>query len=341
MSARGRPLRFLVVMGTGWIGVRLALLWPGEAPLPALASVVAPPALAETTPPPRDISRPLALRMPANHPTGTPQRPASRAPVLPHRAAFLAAPPGNREPPRSDRPAPPPRPPVQSTAAIAAPLAPPPPDSSNATRSRFAASIWAIVRDGAGGRPFAPQLGGSQAGARVTYALGDARRLALAARVSTAIGTRQQEAAIGLDWQPTRLPVHVVAEQRIGVRGARGGPALGLIAGIGPAPVTGSLTIDAYAQGGAIARDGVEGYVDGAARLAHPFVRIGQARLDLGVGAWGGAQRGASRLDLGPSVTLVVPLSERAIRLSLDWRQRVAGRARPASGPALSIGTDF
>ncbi|WP_256926549.1 hypothetical protein [Sphingomonas sp. TZW2008] len=197
------------------------------------------------------------------------------------------------------------------------------------------------MRDGGSGQPFAPQLGGSQAGARVTYAFGDARRLALAARVSTAIGTRQQEAAIGLDWQPTRLPIHIVAEQRIGVQGARGGPALGLIAGVGPAPIASALTIDAYAQGGAIARDGVEGYVDAAARLAHPLARFGQTRLDLGVGAWGGAQRGANRLDLGPSVTLAVPLSERVVRLSLDWRQRVAGRARPASGPALSIGTDF
>jgi hypothetical protein len=29
------------------------------------------------------------------------------------------------------------------------------------------------------------------------------------------------------------------------------------------------------------------------------------------------------------------------VRLSIDWRQRIAGRARPGSGPALSIGSDF
>ncbi len=52
MSARGRPLRFLAVMGAGWIGIRSALLWPDHAPLPALVSVVAPPALAEAAPPP-------------------------------------------------------------------------------------------------------------------------------------------------------------------------------------------------------------------------------------------------------------------------------------------------
>ncbi|QNE32881.1 hypothetical protein F1C10_13730 [Sphingomonas sp. NBWT7] len=340
MSARGRPLRFLVVMGAGWIGVRSALLWPDQAPLPALATVVAPPALAETTPRPLTHPRFTARQMTAVRADIKPP-PASRRPATPQHAGFLLPPSDNREPSPSDDPAPPSSIRAQPFTAIAAPLAPPPPDRAATTRSRFAASVWTILRDGGSGQPFAPQLGGSQAGARVTYALGDARRLALAARVSTAIGTRQQEAAIGLDWQPTRLPIHIVAEQRIGVQRARGGPALGVIAGIGPAPITGALTIDAYAQGGAIARDGVEGYVDAAARVAHPIARVGQTRLDLGVGAWGGAQRGASRLDLGPSVTLAVPLSERVIRLSLDWRQRVAGDARPASGPALSIGTDF
>ncbi|WP_204317143.1 hypothetical protein, partial [Klebsiella aerogenes] len=29
------------------------------------------------------------------------------------------------------------------------------------------------------------------------------------------------------------------------------------------------------------------------------------------------------------------------LRIALDWRQRVAGEARPGSGPALTLGADF
>ena len=55
----------------------------------------------------------------------------------------------------------------------------------------------------------------------------------------------------------------------------------------------------------------------------------------------GGAQRGAARVDIGPSAGLVVPVGASAVRVTLDWRQRIAGDAAPGSGPALSIGSDF
>ena len=210
-----------------------------------------------------------------------------------------------------------------------------------AAPSRLAGSGWMIVRGDGNTTPFAPQLGGSQAGMRLTYAIDSGRRRALAGRMSGALGARQREAAIGIDWRPTALPVHIVAEQRIGIAGTRGGPALGLIGGIGPTPLVGDVRIEAYAQGGAIARDGVEGFIDGAVRVAHPVATIGPARVELGLGAWGGAQRGARRFDAGPAATLALPVGGRALRLSLEWRQRLAGRAAPTSGPALSIGTDF
>jgi hypothetical protein len=197
-----------------------------------------------------------------------------------------------------------------------------------------------IVRSGTA-TPFAPQLGGSQAGLRLTYAFDAAQRFALAGRLSGALATPQREAAIGLDWRPTALPIHLVAEQRIGIRNARGGPALGLIGGIGPTPLVGGLQLDAYAQAGAIARDGIERYIDGAVRVAHPVAAIGPARIELGLGAWGAAQRGAERLDAGPSASIALPLAGAGLRVSVEWRQRLAGRAAPASGPALSLGTDF
>ena len=116
---------------------------------------------------------------------------------------------------------------------------------------------------------------------------------------------------------------------------------MGIIGGYGPAAIAPGVRIEAYGQAGAIARDGIEAFVDAAARLTHPTARIGRARLDLGVGAWGSAQRGAARFDLGPTAGLAVPMAGRNLRLALDWRERVAGGARPGSGPAFTIGSDF
>ena len=207
--------------------------------------------------------------------------------------------------------------------------------------SRLAGSVWGITRDGGIGQASGGQLGGSQAGIRVTYALGASRRLALAARLSTPLAGRGAEAALGLDWQPTRLPIHLLAERRIAIDGGRGGTMLGLVGGYGPAPIAGAVTVEGYGQAGLIARDGTEAFVDGALRLAHPIARRGKARLDVGIGTWGGAQRGTARLDIGPSLGLVVPVANHNLRLTADWRQRIAGNARPDSGPALSIGTNF
>src|SRR3546814_6988641 len=81
-------------------------------------------------------------------------------------------------------------------------------------------------------------LGGSQAGARLAYAIDPAPRLQLVGRVATPLRGRGREAAIGVAWQPTRAPVRVVAEQRFAIDGGRGGPAIGVIGGVGPADRT-------------------------------------------------------------------------------------------------------
>ena len=103
-------------------------------------------------------------------------------------------------------------------------------------------------------------------------------------------------------------------------------------------PVAAGFRLEGYAQGG-VARIGA--FADGAARLARPVGEVAGLELDLGIGAWGGAQPGAARLDVGPSATLLVPLADARVRIGLEWRRRVAGRAAPGSGPALTIGSDF
>lgn len=79
------------------------------------------------------------------------------------------------------------------------------------------------------------------------------------------------------------------------------------------------------------------------ARDPRLFVRAYQAlvRLSLGAGAWGGAQEGAHRVDLGPTMRLDVTLGAVPARISLDWRERVEGDAGPGSGAAVTLSTRF
>lgn len=210
--------------------------------------------------------------------------------------------------------------------------------------SRWSVSLWGLARGGgqAGGSPLAtPQLSAGQFGARLAWRTGDQSPLALVGRIAAATGTRQREAAIGIEWRPSRLPLRLVAEQRIAIEQSRGGAALAIIGGVGDVALGRGWRLDGYAQGGVIARDGGDGYADGAIRVSHPVARIGRATLDIGVGGWGAAQRGAARLDAGPAAGLTVPAAGGALRLAIEWRQRVAGDARPGSGPALSAGADF
>nr|WP_286207770.1 hypothetical protein [Hephaestia sp. MAHUQ-44] len=220
------------------------------------------------------------------------------------------------------------------------PLAP----RAAAPDSRWLASGWIVLRgDGAPGAAFGgSQLGGSQAGARLVYTIDQRRHIALVGRVATPLRGNGREVALGVEWQPIRAPVRMVAEQRLAIDGGKGGPTIGVIGGVGPVAVAPGVTLEAYGQAGAIARRGGEGFADGAARLAHRVATIGGVGIDLGAGVWGAAQRDAARLDAGPSMAVDLSLGQRAhVRLSLDWRARLAGDTRPGSGPALSLGTDF
>ena len=84
-----------------------------------------------------------------------------------------------------------------------------------------------------------------------------------------------------------------------------------------------------------------------AVAVARPFLaewpEVGPLRdVRLGAGAWAGGQEGAVRLDVGPRVSLPLDLGHGvSSRIALDWRLRVAGNARPESGPALTIASSF
>lgn len=335
----GRPLRFLLVTLAGWTALRVAMLWP--------AAVIAPAVAAGRT----DARAQAGVGATAM--SGAVGAQPTTAGI--GRKAVMAASPVSRreDPHHSARPdstdgslvmaaIPPAR--VGVPGALVPPTAPiPRPASSSApaSRPRLAGSAWLIARGGSDGTLLGGQLGGSQAGVRLTYALGSGRRVALAARVASPLSGRGREAALGVEWRPTAAPVRIVAEQRLSLDGGQGGPTLMAVGGIDPTPVAAGFRLEGYAQAGVIARDGVEGFGDGAVRLARRMVTAGRVVLDAGAGGWGAAQRGARRLDVGPTLGLVVPVGPRSIRLTLDYRTRIAGDAHPGSGPALSIGSDF
>lgn len=332
---KGAPIRFVVAVVGGWTCVRIAVLLPEVEPLALAGDVLATPAQAAGRQEPRIATTPTIppgavpeASPGAREKGGRTAKPRRREPVATREAGDGAIPARPRARPE----------------AVAAVLVPTTfgPVPGPATSRRWSASTWLLARGGSGGTLSGGQLGASQAGVRVLYRIDGARRLALAARIAAPLRGRGAEAAIGVDWQPTAVPVHIVAEQRVGLDGADGGPTAMVIAGLNPTPMAAGFRLEAYAQAGAILRDGrAEAFGDGALRLVRPVASVGRATLDIGIGAWAAGQRGAARADVGPSIGLAVPVAGRGVRLSLDWRQRVAGRARPGSGPALSIGSDF
>jgi len=329
----GRPLRFLALLLCGWAGARGVDIYRRGIAVPAAVMQVAE-KLASAIGVPRAMAAPLGL--PPRYAIRTAAtRPRVRTPMPP--APVTAAATDQRPPGRAASIAGPP--PVDGQVPALAPAVLPPPRTP--AGSRWSGSAWLIARDGSTVGAPGGQLGASQAGVRVLHALGGSRRLALAVRLSAPLSGRGREAAIGVDWQPTRAPVHLVAEHRLALDGGASGPMVGIVAGYGPAAVVRGVTIEAYGQAGVVARTGGGGFADGAMRVAHPLATVGGLAIDIGAGLWGGAQRGAARLDAGPSLGAVVSLGGRRVRLAADWRQRIAGDARPGSGPALSIGTDF
>ena len=211
-------------------------------------------------------------------------------------------------------------------------------DHAPSEPSSLHGGTWLIARPSGGDNLAFGQLGASQTGVRLTYMLSDPRHIALSGRISAPLRGAGREAAAGVDWQPTRLPIHLLAEQRFPLGGGAARPAVQVIGG-GGLRLPLKLAIEAYAQLGGVYRRG--GFADGSARLSRAVLRRTIFTLDLGAGAWGAAQRRVGRLDLGPTLGLTLPARDGTVRLAIDYRLRLAGRAQPGSGPAVSLGSSF
>jgi hypothetical protein len=215
--------------------------------------------------------------------------------------------------------------------------------------SRLSADAWLMVRDDTispvvSGRP---SYGRSQAGGVVRYRLAPSSPLALQAHVrasSALAGPLDRDLAAGLSARlSTRVPVRVAVEARIGetARGTELRPAVIAVTELPPLELPHGTRAEAYLQGGYVGGAFATAFVDGQARIERPIGRLGDAEVRAGAGAWGGAQEGAARLDIGPTAAVAFRLGEAQARVAADYRFRVAGDAEPRSGPALTVSAGF
>ncbi|NUQ17883.1 MAG: hypothetical protein HOP95_05415 [Sphingomonas sp.] len=207
---------------------------------------------------------------------------------------------------------------------------------------RIQLTAWALLRAQsagiAGTQPLASggSLGASQAGARLTYNF--TRQIAASFRTSSDVGRRGGEVAAGVRVQPIAgIPLWIDAErrQRVGkFGGGRSAFALFFEAGVYGRPMPLHFLLDSYVQGGVVGVRSRDKFIDGALTLTRPVYK----QFSAGFGIWGGAQPGVYRVDAGPRITMKV---RNNLRVHFDWRQRLAGKALPGSGPAVTLAGDF
>lgn len=375
---RGQPLVALTLILAGWVGLRAAVLNNEHAFAEAKAvpqgTLAASP---KTNARPRPQARnPVAAPAPRDSAFGGRLAPVLPAPLPRSESVPLApvlglpAPVVGTAGVDEAAPAPPP-----STARIAAghqllylaalsqlPMpallqqaggSTPAPKSQPPRAARWSGDAWLLLRDGSKGfnLPAGPvpsaAYGASQAGAVLRYRLdpASARRPELYVRATTALHRpRGEELAAGFAIRPLAgVPVAALAEGRATrtVSGTVVRPAAALVTELPPADLPLGLRGEVYAQAGYVGGRYATGFADGQGRIEKRIVSTGGWQLRAGAGAWGGVQKGARRIDVGPTATLDVPLGSASGRLAADWRFRIGGNASPSSGPAITLSAGF
>lgn len=362
---RGRPLIAFVAIVTAWIAVRVAVFepplarWEEDLALAARGAQAAQsvPATAASR---RGLSptvaafdadqrgsaavgapgRILAVRASSDSGPYT-ARPAPADRVLPKTAALPGA--G--------------RPPVE--AGVARGLVPADPAVERLrpgngewpapAQRRWSGDAWLAWREGSGALQAGvavPTYGGSQAGVVLRYALTEsAHRPAAYLRAVHALASRRESdlaAGVMVRVLP-KVPLAAHIEARLTRRdsGVELRPAAFVSGGGETGPLVAGVSARGYVQAGYVGGRDATAFADGSAIAEQPVWRRDAAVITAGAGLWGGAQRGAARLDVGPSAGVRFPLGIGTARLSADYRLRVAGDARPASGPALTLSAGF
>lgn len=248
-------------------------------------------------------------------------------------------------PPRVTRREPPPTPPP-----VAADQTGPVKDDP-----RWSSERWLLMRRGSGAAaqaPAAASYGASQAGAVARYRFGSGGQDSAYGYLRTSLAINapgnDKEIAIGLGGRPlAKLPLRVLAEARLqdtSQSPMRVRPVVTVVTELPWQNLPLGLRAEAYGQAGYAGGRDSTAFFDAQGLVDHPVKRLLPIGKDLRVGAgfWAGGQKGAVRLDVGPRVSFALDLGEEVpSRIALDWRFRVAGNARPGSGPAITVASSF
>ncbi len=225
-----------------------------------------------------------------------------------------------------------------------------------ATNGRWFLDAWTFWRQGSDAAPISqgrvPIYGASQSGAVLQFRLApgsrhDPRLYARAYRALVPLG--EQEAALGASLRPlARLPLRLAAEARYtdGPFSSNLRPAAYAVSELAPIALPLSTRLEAYAQAGWVGGPGATAFADGQASVTRDIRQLTEltgnaVRFSFGAAAWGGAQKGAERVDIGPTLRFDMTVGKVPARLSVDWRQQVAGDAAPDSGLAATLSTQF
>ena len=222
-------------------------------------------------------------------------------------------------------------------------------DTEKLSPSRWSVDAWALWRNGEASPLLSgrPSYGRSQIGAVMRYSLAPSSAFApqVHLRGTSALeGAREREVALGVSARPIpAIPVRLAAEARLSetAGGTEPRAAVYAVTEFAPMRLPYGMSGETYVQAGYVTGDFSSAFVDGQARITRPVAGADDFRLEAGVGAWGGAQEDAARLDVGPTAALTFRIGPARGRVSADYRFRVAGDAEPASGPALTVTAGF
>lgn len=246
-------------------------------------------------------------------------------------------------------------PPQAAPAPRTAPFLPPTAPARPKLR-RLSVDGWAFWRQGSDAAPISqgrvPIYGASQIGGVLQYRVAprsghDPRVYARAYRALVTVG--ESELALGGSVRPlARVPIRVAAVGRYtdAPLGSEFRPAAYAVTEFAPLRLPYDTRLEAYAQAGWVGGDAATAFADGQVSVLREFGGVRRAtndavRLMFGAGAWGGAQEGTERIDIGPTLRADFRLGRLPARISVDWRQRVAGDASPGSGVAATLSTGF
>ena len=348
---RGQPVRALAVVLVGWVLVRMATWQPPVAMTEFPAALVRQPGLCQIAPAAVWRFSPLpqhggsvgttgfAVAGPA--PSGTGRIVLLAAGLAhPERTAALSPFAGGVDQPLAG---------LQAAPRAAPTLLPTAQFLRDPAARPWSMDAWALWREGSSAPLVAgqPSYGRSQIGVVLRYHLAPSSPHLPQAfvRVSAALeGPEERELAAGLSARPLAdVPLRIAGEVRASesATDTHLRAAAFVVSELPPIALPLGATGEVYLQAGYVTGRNATGFVDGQARITRAVARRGDFRFSAGGGAWGGAQDGSRRLDIGPTAALAFRIGDASARLAADYRLRVAGDAAPASGPALTLSAGF